>query len=254
MTSEVTIVGDDGAVNQPQDKFRQLLEPCIHERIDEDELPHMRMFDLKKMQEDQARRKELAKARITTDSHLLAQVFDSCALQGATGLAAEFGEFWHRSDVCPQLMDYWLANEFRVDKLFVPIDRDNATFQEVIRLLRELDLLAADRKRAIAGYYCCFALFYGQKPKQSAHIEHHCLRHDLDKRIVSKPNYDHAEDYKYDRSVNTAKRIMDFVKERAEGLDNIDAYLHTWKRLAGKNRWWFTDQYSGREWIAVPWL
>ena len=156
------------------------------------------------MKKERLQRKKLSELRKTADSSLLAQLFDSCPLQGATGLAAAFGgffpwmldagngqaahTFWWKEELCPQLQDYWNSKEFRPDKLFVPVDKTNFTFREVLRLLKEVDLLAAERKRAVAGYYCCFALFYGQKPKQSAHIEHTPLRYDLDKRIVEKFN------------------------------------------------------------------
>jgi hypothetical protein len=260
MNEATTTMGDDESAANIDE---------LYERIDDEDVPAP-AFDFKAAQEDRLRREEQAKIRQTADSHLLAQVFDSCPLQGETGLAASLGEFfpwmldagesqaahvfWHGEDVCPQLQDHWATKEFRADKLFVKIDRSNATFKQVISLWKELDELAAERKRAVAAYYCCFALFYGQKPKQSAHAEHSCLKHDLDKRVVAKPSYDHAEDSTYDNSVNTAKAILGFVKEQAEGLDEVDAYLHAWKRLAGKGRWWFTDSYTGQEWIAVPWL
>ena len=282
MTEATTTMGDDQSV---------AIIDEIYERIDED-VPAP-AFNFKAAEEDRLRREEQAKLRQTVDSHLLAQVFDSCPLQGEVGLAASLGEFfpwmldagenqaahvfWHSEELCPQLQDHWAADEFRAEKLFVPVDRSNATFKQVISLWKDLDELAAERKRAVAAYYCCFVLFYGQKPKQSAHIEHTCLKHDLDKRIVAKFKYDHAEDAKYDPSVNVAKKILGFVKGQAGGFDEGDdclniprkvivvqeedkdfdevgAYMSTWKRLAGKGRWWFTDRFTGQEWIAVPWL
>lgn len=260
LTEVTTAMGDNESVNNIDE---------LYERIDEEDVPAP-AFNFKAAEDDKLRREEQRKLRHVVDSHLLAQVFDSCPLQGEVGLAASLGEFfpwmldagesqaahtfWHGEEVCPQLQDHWSAEEFRAEKLFVPVDRANATFKQVISLWKELDELAAERKRAVAAYYCCFALFYGQKPNQSAHVEHSCLRHDLDKRIISKPSYDHAEDANYDSSVNTVKKILGFVKEQSEGLDETDAYLHAWKRFAGKGRWWFTDSFTGQEWIAVPWL
>lgn len=312
MTEDTTVVGDNDA--------RDMAEEEIYERIDEDDVPEQTFsFDYQKVEEEAETRKELAKLRRNSDSYLRDQVFDSCALQGERGFAHELGKFfpwmldagldqpthifWHREEVCPQLLDHWTADEFRADKLFVPVDRSNATFMEVIRLWKELDELAAERKRALTAYYCCFSLFYGQKPKQSAHIEHTCLRHDLDKRIVKKvgydrrgeeaeldrsisnyhygehqdivdedlkkqkkelkeeavlvcpkTSYDHAEDFKYENSMNSLKKLLGFVKEEAREFDEVDAYLSAWKRLAGQGRWWFTDMVTGAEWIAVPWL
>lgn len=49
--------------------------------------------------------------------------------------------------------------------------------------------------------------------------------------------------------MNTFKKVMGYVEES----DDDGAYLHAWKRLAGKGRWWFTDA-TGVEWIAVPWF
>lgn len=262
LTQVTTAIGDHESFNNIDD---------LYERIDEEEMQPS-TFNFKAAEEERLWREKAAKRRQlrNLDYYLLAQVFDSCPLQGEVGLAANLGEFfprlldagdgqvahkfWHGQGVCPELGKYWEAAEFRADKLFVPVDRSNLTFMKVISLWKQLDQTAAVRKRAVAAYYCCFAVFYGQKPKQSAHVEHECLKHDLDKRIVTKPRYDHAEDLKYDNSVNTAKKILGFVKEQGEGLDEVDAYLHAWKRLAGKGRWWFKDSFTGQEWIAVPWF
>ena len=263
MTEVTTVVGDDESVDKMDEE--------IYERIeDDDNLPPKPALDLHKIEEDRQSRKQAKRLSDDDDSYLRDQVFDSCALQGDTGLGAALGKFfpwmtdagngqavhvfWHGKEICPQILDHWESPEYRAEKLFVPVDRSNATFMEVIRLVKELDTVAAERKRAISGYYCCFALFYGQKPRQSAHIDHTILRYDLDKRIITKPRYDHAEDFKHNNSVNTVKKIVGFTKEQAEGLDDVDGYLHAWKRLAGKNRWWFKDQCTGREWIAVPCL
>lgn len=263
-TEVTTAVGDNDSLDD--------VEGGIYERIDEKDLglDISQPFDYQKVEEERRWREEQARRRWTPDSYLLAHVFDSCPLQGEQGLAREFGKyfpwmldngfdqaphiFWHGEEVCPQLLEHWASDEFRAEKLFVPVDRSNATFKEVILLLKEVDELAAERKRAVAAYYCCFAVFYGQKPKQSAHIEHECFRHDFGRRIVQKPNYDHTEDFKYGNSVNTANKVLGFVKEQPKGPDEVDAYFHAWKRLAGEGRWWFTDKTSGKEWIAVPWF
>lgn len=263
--TEVSTVVDDYESNK-------MIEDEVRNRRDEDDLvPEPEpAFDFQKMEEDRSRRIELARLCQTDDSRLLTQIFDSCPLQGATGLAAAFSEFfpwmvdagngqaahifWNGKEVYPQLQNHWAADRYRAEKLFVPVDRTNATFNAVVRLWKELNELAAERKRAITGYSCCLTLLYGQRPRQAAHIEHTCLRHDLDRRIVNKPSFDHAEDFKHDKSVNTAKKVLGFVKDQPEGLDEVDAYLNAWKRLAGKGRWWFIDKYSGREWIAVPCL
>ena len=123
MTETTTVVGDD--------EISDMIEEELYDRKDEDDLvPETEpAFDFQKMEEDRSRRIELARFHQTDDSHLLAQVFDSCPLQGATGLAAAFGEFfpwmvdagndqaahifWHGEEVCPQLQDHWAANNIR---------------------------------------------------------------------------------------------------------------------------------------------
>lgn len=263
-TEATTAVGDNDDLQKTD---------ALWARIDEEEVEICVFeFNFKAAEEDRLRREKQARLRQlqNPDSHLLAQLSDSCPLQGEVGLAACLGQFfpalvdvgfgqaqhkfWASKSLCPELREYWAAAEPRADKLFVPVDRSNETFIAVIGLWKELDERAAEMKRAVAAYYCCFALFYGQKPRQSAHVEHRSLKHDLDKRIVSKTGYDHAEDSTYDKSVNTAKLVLGFVKEQAGERDEVDAYLQAWKRLAGKGRWWFTDSYTGQEWIAVPWL
>jgi hypothetical protein len=261
MTEAATVVGDEESFGGADEE--------LYSRVDEEDFEDP-VLDLEKIDRERVQREELAKKRQTVDSYLLEQVFDSFALQGENCLAADLGSlypwmldagnnqaqhvFWKWQAVCPQLRDHFESKEFRPVKLFVPVDRSNASFMTVIRWFAGIDELAARTKRAMSAYYCCFALFYGQKPKQSVHVEHECLRHDLDERIIDKPNYDHAEDYKHDNSVNTAKKALGYVKENADELDEVDAYINAWKRLAGKGRWWFTDKHTGQEWIAVPWL
>lgn len=268
MTESNSVIGDNESFDG--------IEDGIHERIDEDDYLSVPDFDIenldiKEIEEEEALRRDLAKQRLNVHSYLRSQVFDSCALQGERGLARYLSElfpwmldngfdqtahvFWHREDVCPQLLEHWASNEYRADKLFVPVDRSNATFMEVIRMLKEVDEYSAIRKRACTAYFCCFAVFYGQKPKQSAHVEHTCFRHDLDKRIVEKKHYDHAEDFKYDNSMNSFKKLLGYEKDGGkEGPDEVGAYIYAWKRLAKEGRWWFTDKATGVEWIAVPWF
>ena len=79
------------------------------------------------------------------------------------------------------------------------------------------------------AYYCCYSILFGCKPKQCAHIEHETFKHDLDARIIRRPDDE-------------------------DGLvDEFEAYATALKRLAGYSRYWFTDQESELDWIAVPW-
>lgn len=267
MTEATTTVGNDESFDRMDEELPEFPEEDSPELLEGDFIDSE--FDLKKVEKEWEARKHLAQLRQRSDSDLLAQIWDSHALQGEKGLADMLGQFfphlsdvghgqpdhvfWHAEAVCPRIKDHLESSEFRATKLFVPVDRSNASFMAVIRFLQEVDEMGALRKRAVSAYYCCFAIFYGQKPKQSTHIEHTCFRHDCDKRIVTKAHYDHAEDFSYDNSVNIAKRILGYVKE-GDVVDVVAAYIHAWKRLAGRGRWLFTDKATGVEWIAVPWF
>jgi hypothetical protein len=271
MTEATTVVGDDESCDD-------MVEEEIYERIDEDDLVPVSGFnienlDLKKAEEEWELRREPARQRLPADSYIRSLIFDSHALQSEPkgSLALVFGQlfpwmldtgldqpahiFWYGKEIYPQLLEHWTSDEYRAEKLFVPVDRSNATFMEVIRLLKQVDEYAALQKMACASYFCCFAIFCGKKPKQCAHIEQTCFRHDFDKRIVQKFDYDHAEDFKYDNSMNTLKKMFGYEKDGGrEGSDETGAYIHAWKRLAKEGRWLFADEATGVEWIAVPWF
>lgn len=125
----------------------------IYDRVDEDDLGLYlrRLFDFKS-EEERRWREDQARLRWNPESYLLAQVFNNCPLQGDQELTHKLGRFfpwifdnvfgqaphvfWHGEDACPQLLEYWASDKF--EKLFVPVDRSNATSKEVIRLLNGL--------------------------------------------------------------------------------------------------------------------
>lgn len=132
-------------------------------------------------------------------------------------------QFWDEwNEKAPGLLAQLRSDKYRPDKLFVEIHPKSTSWMFLVNWLRRLDQRAALYKKAITGYYCCYAIFYGAKPRQCAHVEHEQLKFDLDHRIID--NYE----------------------------TEYEAYSTALKALAGRQRYYFID-HNGVEWIAVPW-